>query len=99
MYIIGMVILTFFAVIGAAAFITGLLRAKDADEDIAVILYKLNEDDAEARIRKAAELCGEIRCERLICVCEDIAAKNICVRMKKVYPIVEISDKKAAAEG
>lgn len=90
MYIIGMITLTFFAVIGAASFITSLLRANGADEHLSIVLSELNEDNAEARVRKAAHLCSEIRCEKLICECADMKTEEICARLSDEYSFIKI---------
>ena len=92
MYIFGMLILTFFAVIGVAVFITALYRARGADKHLSIVLSELYADNAEVRIRNAAELCSEIRCERLICECADTQTMSICARLSRDHPIIIIKN-------
>ena len=92
MYILGMIVLTFFAVIGAASFITAISRSISGKDDCFVLVLKdLTENDAEIRVRRAVQLCGELRCEQLICECADDAAVRICEILREKHPIIEIS--------
>ena len=89
MVMIAMIVLSFFALIGAAAFLSALLDG-DADEKTALVLEQLRAADAEVRIRRAARLCETIRCQRLICRCADEEAEQICERMTREYRMIEI---------
>lgn len=93
MYIAGMIILVFFAVIGLSAFVGGLVRAhliSDTDGFI-LLIPRVDEDNAEARIRSAAITAESARGCRIICVCgEDDPAHMICEKMLSQYPRVEI---------
>ena len=89
MYILGMIVLSFFALIGAASFLSALLSS-GADPETALLLENLTIDNAEIRIRRAARLCDRIRCDRLICRCADEEAEKICTMLMKEYRIIEI---------
>lgn len=90
MTIIGMIFLIFFALIGAAAFISALFFDSTADKETAVVLENLIADNAEIRVRRTARLCDRIRCERLICRCADEESEQICARLNKEFRIIEI---------
>lgn len=92
MYIIAMIILVFFAVIGLCAFITSLLdRFYQNSVESELILKNLCPDNAEARIRSAARICLHHRGILLICVCDESdPAYDICRLMQKEYPFMEI---------
>lgn len=89
MVIIGWIVLSFFALIGAAAFVSALLGGS-ADEQTALVLEKLTVKDAEMRVRRAASMCDRIRCQRLICRCVDEDAEHICEHLMREYRIIEI---------
>ena len=89
MYIIGLIILTFFALIGILAFINSIIKLRDPDRKATMILSDLSAGDAEMRIRRAARICSEIRCERLICMCADADSLFICKALSAVYPVIE----------
>ena len=94
MYIFCLIMLSFFAVIGLASFVTSLIRSRvGSDIDLAVILYGLRATDAEARARKAAVICEEIRCKKLICECTDDEAAEICRKLQRTHGIIEIRPK------
>lgn len=92
MYILMMIILIFFAVIGLCAFITALLDNLYHNNGKAeLILKSLKPDNAEASIRSAARICQRHSGFTLICVCdEDDPAYDICRLMQKEYPFMEI---------
>ena len=99
MYIAGMLILTFFALIGLCAFITAIadLIHSGTDNGAMLILSGLSEADAEARVRRAARICRDKRCGRLICVVDpDDPAKIICENLTPEYPFIEIMDTESA---
>lgn len=93
MYIAGIIVLVFFAVIGLAAFVGGLCKAHlmcDTGGFILLIPH-VNEDNAEARIRSAAMIAESSRGCRIICVCsEDDPAYPICEKLLRQYPQIEI---------
>lgn len=94
MYILGMITLTFFAIIGLASFITAICRRTYVKDDRAVlVLRELTADNAEHRVRRAAAVCEELRCERLICECADDTAAEICDLLSADYPVIEIQEK------
>lgn len=92
MYIIAMIILVFFAVIGLCAFITALLdRLYQNSVESELFLKNLSPDNAEARIRSAARICLHHSGIQLVCVCEESdPAYDICRLMQKEYPFMEI---------
>ena len=92
MYILCMIILVFFAVIGLCAFITALIdRLYQNSDQSELILRDLSPDNAEARIRSAARICLHHTGIKLICVCdEDDPVYDICCLMQKEYPFMEI---------
>jgi len=95
MYILGMVILVFFAVIGIAALAGALIRAQlisDTDGFI-LLIPQVDEATAEARIRSAVMMAQAQRGCRIVCVCrEGSSARELCSRMQREYPQVEIID-------
>ena len=93
MYIFGLIILTFFAVIGLTVFINEIIRSGHDDDRMMIMLTSLNADNAEMRVRYAAKVCTDIRCSRLLCQCDDVTAREICERLKDTYPVIKIYDK------
>lgn len=96
MYILGMVILVFFAVIGIAVFIGTLAKAhlKNDTDGLILLIPQLNADNAEARIRSAAVIRQETQGCRVVCICEgDNDAMMICEKMKREYPFLEVTDR------
>lgn len=91
MNVIGIIVLSFFALIGAAAFLSAMFRENTADKECALLLEHLTADKAEMRIRRAAKLCDRIGCQRLICRCSDVEAEQICERLTREYRIIELS--------
>lgn len=93
MYIAGIFILVFFAVIGLASFVGGLVKAhlsSDTDGFILMIPH-VDADNAEARIRSAAMMTDSVKGCRIICVCSgDDPAHEICEKLLRQYPQVEI---------
>ena len=58
MYILCMIILIFFAIIGICALITSLLdHCYHGDHETMLVLKELSTENAEARIRSAARIC------------------------------------------
>lgn len=92
MYILCMIILIFFAIIGLCAFITALVDSfyKASGETI-LTLKDLSADSAENRIRSTARICSHHKGMRLVCICdEDNPAYDICRLMQKEYPFLAI---------
>lgn len=92
MYILSMIILIFFAIIGLCAFIGAILDAVcKSTGSVVLTIGDLSADNAEARIRCAARVCQHHRGYRLRCICdEDQPAYDICRLMQKDYPFMEI---------
>lgn len=101
MYILSMIILIFFAIIGLCAFISAIIYAahNTKGDEILIVLRKLNEENAEGRLRKAAGICMNTRDAKLLCVCErDNPAFVICEKFKADYPFIEITNERAIHE-
>lgn len=95
MYILGMTILVFFAVIGLAAFIGALVKARLICDPQGVVLLipQVDEETAEARIRTAAIMAESARGCRVVCVCDEHdPARMICEKMQKQFPQVELAE-------
>ena len=91
LYIIVLIIMTFFAVIGLITFINALILGNDLrNEDVKLVLDSLSGNSAERRVRKAVNICEELSCRRLVCECSDEEARFICKKLKERYPIIEI---------
>lgn len=90
MIVIGMIVLSFFALIGFAAFHSALINSRDTDAETALVLENLIAQNAEMRVRRAVRICERIRCNRLICRCADEGAERICERLMKEYRMIEI---------
>lgn len=93
MYIAFMFTVVFFAVIGLAAFIGGLVKAHlcSHTEGFILLIPYVDADNAEARIRSAAMMAESSRDCRIVCVCDEKdPARKICERMTGQYPRVEI---------
>ena len=92
MYIICMIILIFFAIIGICAFITSLLdHCYHGEHESTLEIEDLSAENAEARIRSAARICQHHKGMTLRCVCsEENPAYDICKLMQKEYPLMEI---------
>ena len=92
MYILCMIILIFFAIIGICALITSLLdHCYHGDHETMLVLNELSTENAEARIRSAARICQHHKGMTLRCICdEDDPAFDICVMMQKEYPSMEL---------
>ncbi len=93
MYIAVIFIVVFFAVIGLAAFIGGLVKAHlcSHTEGFILLVPYVDEDNAEARIRSAAMMTEASRDCRIVCVCdENDPARAICEKMTVQYPQIEI---------
>ena len=95
MYILSMIILIFFAIIGLCAFITAVIDSMHSGAgELLIILRELSEDNAEARVRKAAGICRNCRGSRIICVCEkDSPEESICEMLKRDHPFITICGK------
>ncbi len=101
MYLFCMILLIFFAIIGLSAFINTIINAahNSIDDEILLIIGNLNENNAEARIRKAARICMNTKGAQIICVCDDKnPAYSICEIMKREYPFIEIKNTDEANE-
>ena len=100
MYILSMIILVFFAIIGLCSFVSVILdKFYQNGGNAELTLKNLTAADAEARIRSAARVCQHHRGFRLICVCdEDDPAYDICRLMQKEYPFMEIASKQQMRE-
>ena len=99
MYIIGLIILSFFALVGAVGFITALFgRSFDDSNPSELVLKALTAETAEVRVRRAAERCAQLRCEHLRCECLDDEALLICEKLRREYPVIEAVDKAEATE-
>lgn len=99
MYILGIVLLVFFAVIGLSVFIGTLIKAgMTSDTDGFILLIpSVSEENAEARIRSAVTLLQKTRGSRIICVCpKDHKARTICEKMKEQYSFLEIAEQLAS---
>ncbi len=96
MYILGMIILIFFAIIGICAFITSILdHCYHGEHESLLIIDNLSAETAEARIRSAARICQHHKGMKLRCICsEDDPAYDICALMQKEYPLIEISSER-----
>ena len=92
MYILCMIILVFFAVIGLCAFVTSLLdQCYKGSTDAELILKDLSPDTAESQIRSAAHICQRHRGIRLVIICdENDPAYDLCKLMQKDYPFIKI---------
>ena len=92
MYIMGMIILVIFAVIGLCAFLTAITDMCCCKcRGMTIILDRLDIDNAEAGLRKAARIYKESCDSRLIVVCDKgDPAYDICELMKKEYPFLEL---------
>ena len=92
MYILCMIILVFFAVIGLCAFVTSLLdQCYKGSTDAELILKNLTPENAESSIRSAAHICQRHRGIRLVIICDESdPAYDLCKLMQKDYPFMEI---------
>ena len=99
MYLLSMILLIFFAIIGLCAFINAVINAahSSADDEVLIVLRELEENSAEARIRKAARMYMNAKGARLVCVCDsDVPEIKICEMMSREYPFMEIISKQEA---
>ena len=89
MYIFGIIILVFFAVIGIGCFIGSLIKAGfvSDSEGFILLIPSVNEDNAEARLRSATAIASSARDCRIICVC---SASNPAEKICKKFPQAEI---------
>lgn len=92
MYIMGMIILVIFAVIGLCAFLSAIIDFCCCKcRGMTIVLDDLEIDSAEARLRKAARMYKENCDSRLLVVCDKgEPAYDICELMKKEYPFLEL---------
>lgn len=93
MYILSMILLIFFAIIGVCSFITALLDLmhRSGEDETLIILRKISEDNAEFRLRRAARIGMNTENSRVICICdEDNHAIKICRLLASEYPLIEI---------
>lgn len=93
MYILSMIILVFFAIIGLCAFITAIVdHMHNTDHgEITLLLQELDTDNAEACIRRAARIAQDNSGVQVVCVCnKDDPAYAICEMMQKDYPFIRI---------
>lgn len=101
MYILGMIVLIFFAIIGLCAFITAVIDAahSSTEDEILIVLRKLTADNAESRIRKSARICMSTKGAGLICVCDSgEPAYSICEMMKRDHPFIEIVNSRSICD-
>ena len=100
MFVLCMIILVFFAIIGLCAFITAILDiAYKGDSSAVLVIQNLKPDNAEARIRTAARICLHHTHIRLVCVCEESdPAYDICKLLQKEYPFMDIQNKLSVIE-
>lgn len=90
MMILGLIILSFFALLGLLSFASALIgRAYREYNPSTLVLRKLNAESAEVRVRCAAARCVELRCGHLLCECADEEALFICKKLMHEYPIIE----------
>ena len=95
MYILGIICLVFFAILGAAAFIGALVKAHlKCDTDGFVLLVPhVSEDNAEVRIRSASMAAESMRGCRIVCICgENDPARKICEKMQRQFSQLEIAE-------
>ncbi len=92
MYILSMILLIFFAIIGLCAFITAIMDLScRGSGDAELVLKSLTAENAEARIRSAARIAEHHRGIRVICICgDDDPVKQICYLMQKEFPFIEV---------
>lgn len=93
MYIAGMIILVFFAVIGLGCFLSGIAKRslKSGCEGMILLIPSIDEATAEAHIRSAAVIRQDMQGCRVVCVCgEDDPARVICETLRREYPFLEI---------
>jgi hypothetical protein len=96
MYIVCLIVLTFFAVIGLATFISAIRSSALAcDGEMLLILPDIDKSCAEARVRRAASVAESVRGCRIIAVCTDEASKEICERLKIQFDNLETVDRDA----
>ena len=100
MYILCMIILIFFAIIGICALITSLLdHCYHGDHETMLVLKELSTENAEARIRSAARICQHHKGMKLQYVCdENDPAFDICAMMQKEYPLMKLCSRKGSAD-
>lgn|GEM_PF-1950264 len=95
MYIVGIVIVIFFAVVGISVFIGTIIKANmntDTEGFVLLIPY-LDEETAEARIRSAAAIYDSERSFRVVCICRSNPnVRQICEKLRIQYPYLEIVD-------
>lgn len=90
-YILCMVVLVFFAVIGVSSFIVSIKNpAYRLSARAELVISGLTAENAEAQIRAAAGICMRYGGIRLICVCESDEIREICERLRKEYSFIEI---------
>ncbi len=94
MYILGLVVLIFFAVIGLAVFVGTIAKAnlRSNTEGMILLIPRVDENNAEAKIRSAAAMVDSVRGCRLICVCpKEDNARVICEKLQKEFPYLELA--------
>ena len=90
-YILSMVTLVFFAIIGISTFISSVKGiGHRAGPDASLVIKGLTAQNAEARIRAAVSICLRYRGTELLAECEDVEAKEICEKLTEGYPFVNI---------
>ncbi len=100
MYILYMIVLIFFAVIGLCSFITALIDSAhgSAGKNIVITVRHPSANEAEAALRQAARICVRSKGARLICVCDsDEPSYPICELMQRDYPFIELMNDRAFA--
>ena len=93
MYIIMMIAVLFFAIIGLSTFILsiGRLTLHSGEQPLLLIIPEVDESNAEMLLRRAADVCSRTKALQLVCICdEQNAAYPICLIYQRRYPFLEI---------
>lgn len=98
MYILSMIVLVFFAMIGLCAFILSIVRIftdRYDENEYLIVIPNIKAENAEYGIRSAIRKINDIGRGRILCLCEknDTEATDICQRMKNECPHLEIVSK------
>lgn len=99
MYIVCMIGLVFFAMIGLCAFVSaivGIWTDRNDENDYLIVIQRPNADNAEYRLRAAIRKINEIGKGEILCLCEenDPETMSICRRMEQDCPCLKIVDQK-----
>ena len=98
MYIFCMIVLVFFAMIGLCVFALSIIRTildRGDDNEYLIVIPHISAEDAEYRIRAGIRKINDIGKGNILCLCdeEDIEAADICQRMKRECPYLELVSK------